>query len=89
MTEADLATHTLLPILERLTPGGGAYVSEADFQQPDFQQVFYGNNYPKLKAIKNKYDPHDTLYAITAVDSEGWYEDQAQGGRLCPVGNKG
>lgn len=78
-------THSLLPILEALTPDGGAYLNEADFQQPDFQDVFYGANYLALKAIKQKYDPEDRFYAVTAVGSEGWYEDATRGGRLCPT----
>ena len=82
---ADMMTSELLPKLEKLTPNGGAYINEADFQQPDFQRVFYGANYPVLKAIKKKYDPSDRLYAITAVGSEGWYEDQSRGGSLCRV----
>ncbi|KAL8848121.1 MAG: hypothetical protein Q9221_006841 [Calogaya cf. arnoldii] len=82
---ADMMTSELLPKLEKLTPNGGAYINEADFQQPDFQRVFYGANYPVLKAIKKKYDPSDRLYAITAVGSEGWYEDQTRGGSLYRV----
>ena len=78
-------TDQLLPLLEELTPNGAAYVNEADFQQPDFQKVFYGVNYPVLRKIKNKYDPHDMFYAITAVGSEDWYEDETRGGRLCPI----
>lgn len=70
-------------MLEALTPNGGAYVNEADFQQPDFQKVFYGDNYSRLRAIKAKYDPSDMFYALTAVGSEDWYADQSQGGRLC------
>ncbi|KAI4204971.1 MAG: hypothetical protein LQ350_000823 [Teloschistes chrysophthalmus] len=82
---ANLMTNQLIPMLADLTPNGGAYINEADFQQPDFQKVFYGDNYPRLRAIKAKYDPNDIFYAITAVGSEGWYEDQGKGGRLCPV----
>ena len=78
-------TDHFLPMLEDLTPSGGAYLSEGDFQQPGFQKVFYGGNYASLKAIKRRYDPLDTFYAITAVGSENWYEDHAHGGRLCPV----
>ncbi|KAI4173735.1 MAG: hypothetical protein LQ343_002738 [Gyalolechia ehrenbergii] len=80
---ANLMTNKLLPMLEALTPNGGAYVNEADFQQPDFQKVFYGDNYSRLRAIKAKYDPSDMFYALTAVGSEDWYADQSQGGRLC------
>ena len=78
-------TNELLPYLEDLTPNGGAYINEADFRQPDFQTVFYGSHYPALAAIKQKYDPEDLFYALTAVGSENWYEDQSQGGRLCKV----
>ena len=74
-------TNVLLPQLEQLTPGGGAYLNEANFQQPDFQQVFYGSNYARLSDIKNKYDPEDIFYALTAVGSENWIE--ADDGRLC------
>jgi Berberine and berberine like len=59
-------------MLGELTANGGAYISEVDFQQPDFHNVFYGVNYPTLKAIKSKYDPLDMFCAITAVGSENW-----------------
>ena len=74
-------TDVLVPQLEKLTPGGGAYVNEGNFQQPDFQHVFYGDNYDKLKAIKNKYDSHHQFYGLTAVGSEIW--TQRSDGRLC------
>ncbi|KAI4146181.1 MAG: hypothetical protein LQ341_002161 [Variospora aurantia] len=80
---ANLLTNRFLPLLEDLTPGGGAYINEADFQQPDFQHVLYGVNYPRLLAIKAKYDPLDMFYALAAVGSERWYEDHSRGGRLC------
>ena len=76
-------TNELLPLIESLTPNGGAYINEANFQQPDFQQVFYGSHYSRLRAIKGKYDPDCIFYALTAVGSEDWYEDQSRGGRLC------
>ncbi|KAL6720842.1 hypothetical protein ACLMJK_002767 [Lecanora helva] len=82
---AEFMTDQLLPQLENLTPNGAAYVNEANFQQPDFQRVFYGVNYPTLRKIKSKYDPHDMFYAITAVGSEDWYQDESKGGRLCPT----
>ena len=82
---ADQMTNQLLPLLEEITPNGAAYVNEADFQQPDFQNVFYGAKYGTLKGIKSKYDPFDMFYAVTAVGSENWYEDQSRGGRLCPI----
>lgn len=77
----QLMTDELVPELERLTPGGGAYLSEADFQQPDFQRTLYGANYERLNAIKDKYDPTHMFYALTGVGSEHW--TVAADGRLC------
>lgn len=75
-------THTVMPPIEAATPGGGAYLSEANFQQPDWQAAFYGSNYPRLSKIKELYDPLSLFYARTAVGSEKWAEDHE--GRLCP-----
>ncbi|KAI0890644.1 FAD binding domain protein [Annulohypoxylon maeteangense] len=74
-------TNVLDPALEKLTPGGGAYLNEADFNQPNWQEVFYGQNYPKLLAIKKKYDPNGIFWGPTVVGSEAWKE--AADGRLC------
>lgn len=74
-------TTELIPALEDITPGGGAYLNEADFRQPDFQDVFYGQSYDRLLSIKDKYDPESLFYALTGVGSERW-ESQADG-KLC------
>lgn len=78
-------THELLPQLAALTPEGGAYLNEADFQQPNWQTTFYGDHFATLLSIKRKYDPNDIFWAVTAVGSDAWYEDQSQNGRLCPI----
>ena len=83
LANQKLMTDTLLPQLENLTPNGGVYLNEADFRQPDFQTTFYGGNYQKLLAIKNKYDPDNIFYALTGVGSDQW--TQAADGRLCKV----
>ncbi|RYP65454.1 hypothetical protein DL769_006309 [Monosporascus sp. CRB-8-3] len=63
-------TETLMPALEAVTPGGGSYLNEADPRQPDWQTAFYGDNYAALQAIKDKYDPHELFYGLTAVGSD-------------------
>lgn len=78
-----LLTDTIMPRIEAATPGGGSYLNEANFQQPDWQEVFYGSNYPRLKALKHTYDPTSLFYAQTAVGSEAWAADSD--GRLCRV----
>ncbi|RAL17614.1 FAD binding domain protein [Aspergillus homomorphus CBS 101889] len=76
-----LMTDTLIPMLEILTPDSGAYMNEADLNQPNWQWTFYRDNYAKLNSIKNKYDPNQTFYALKAVGSEVWTEQTD--GRLC------
>jgi hypothetical protein len=78
-------TNELLLMIETITPNGSAYVNGCDFQQPNIQQVLYGVNYDSLSKVKDKYDPNQTFYTITAVRSGKWYQDGKRGGRLCPT----
>lgn len=79
----DRITHDLLPALQRITPEGGVYLNEADFQDPNFSETFYGGHYDRLLAIKQKYDPDEIFYATTAVGSGRW--EQRPDGRLCTI----
>ena len=75
-------TDTLLPALAELLPeGGSTYLNEGDFHEPNWQQVFYGENYEALLQIKTKYDPKFVFWGRTAVGSEHWVE--ADDKRLC------
>lgn len=67
--------------LRKLAPDSGAYLNEADADEPDWQQSFFGVNYPRLLAIKQKYDPDGMMWRAQGVGSEGWYQDDE--GRLC------
>jgi len=70
---------------EELTPSPAAYLNEADFNQPNWQQVFYGDNYPKLAPIKRKYEPENIFWGPTVIGSEAWAP--ASDGRLCKTGS--
>jgi hypothetical protein len=69
--------------------GGGSYLNEASVMEPNWQEDFYGDKYPRLLEIKKKYDANGVFYATTAVGSEEWeLRDGIQGiktqnGRLC------
>ena len=79
-------TQRYTSALERLAPvsaGGGTYMNEADAEDPNWKESFYGANYPRQLAIKQKYDPDGIWYAKTAVGSEFWAENEHQA--LCPV----
>ncbi|KAK4160555.1 FAD-binding protein [Cladorrhinum sp. PSN259] len=79
----DTITNKFLADLEAVTPGAGAYLNEADVQQPDWQTEFYGSHWDRLSKVKAQYDPEGLFYARTAVGSEQWTE-QADG-RLCKL----
>lgn len=87
---ADLTANVMGPI-RAATPNGGAYGNEADIAEPNWQQAFWGKNYPRLLSIKQRYDPLGVFYGYHSVGSEGWYvEDgerglQTQDGKLCRV----
>jgi hypothetical protein len=74
-------TYNKVPQLERLTPGGGTYINEGDFNNPNWKFDYFGDNYPKLLAVKKKYDPNDLFYAIASVGNDVW--KVAGDGRLC------
>lgn len=83
MAREDELTEVIMPAVRKVTPGGYAYLNEADFNEPDWQETFYGSNYPRLSQIKKSIDPEGLFYGITAVGSERWAEDNQ--GRLCRV----
>lgn len=67
----DACMDTLLSV----APGTGSYVSESNYFEPDWQRSFWGTNYPRLLAVKQKYDPEGLFFVHHGVGSEGWSED--------------
>jgi FAD/FMN-containing dehydrogenase len=67
----DLAANEL----RRLVPDAGAYVSESNFFQPNWQRAFWGSNYAKLAGVKHRFDPGGLFYIRHGVGSESWSED--------------
>lgn len=61
--------------LLKVAPNAGSYVSESDFFQKNWQQSFWGSNYPRLAAIKKKYDPEGLFFVRHGVGSELWSDD--------------
>jgi len=58
--------------LRAITPEDGAYMSESNFFQKQFQQAYWGSNYSRLADIKKKYDPDGLFIVHNGVGSEGW-----------------
>ncbi len=59
----------------RLVSRPASYVSESDFFIEDWQDAFWGTNYPRLAAVKRRYDPIGLFTVHHGVGSEGWSED--------------
>ncbi|KAJ5173316.1 FAD-linked oxidoreductase sor8 [Penicillium capsulatum] len=83
--DQSLMTESYMPSLTELSPESGAYLNEADWRTPNWQEEFYGENYPALEAVKFKYDPEHVFWARTAVGSQRW--TQNHDGRLCGMGS--
>ncbi|PYH45020.1 putative isoamyl alcohol oxidase [Aspergillus saccharolyticus JOP 1030-1] len=81
LAEQYQMTHEAVPQLEAATPGAGAYQNEADFNQLNWKETFFGENYDKLSEIKNKWDPDHVFYVLKGVDSDYWTVSES--GRMC------
>ncbi|EDU47083.1 GlcD FAD FMN-containing dehydrogenase [Pyrenophora tritici-repentis] len=79
--QQDRITQDIMPAIEAVTPDAGAYINEADYQQPNWQNIFYGSNYARLEQVKMRYDPKGLFWNSIAVGSEEW--KVAADGRLC------
>lgn len=67
----DRAMKALLPLLARR----GSYVSESNYFEANWQQSFWGSNYPRLQRVKETYDPDGLFFVHHGVGSEKWSDD--------------
>jgi FAD/FMN-containing dehydrogenase len=67
----DLATAEL----RKIAPNAGSYVSESNYFNRSWQSEYWGKNYPRLRAIKVKYDPDGLFFVHHGVGSEDWSPD--------------
>jgi FAD/FMN-containing dehydrogenase len=61
--------------LRVVAPRAGSYVSESDYFLQDWQDAFWGANYPRLAQVKRKYDPDGLFFVRHGVGSEAWSDD--------------
>lgn len=69
------AIRSSIAELRNVVPNGGSYVSESDYFEKDWQHSFWGNHYPRLHAVKMKYDPTGLFFVHHGVGCEYWSPD--------------
>ena len=74
-----LLTHEMVPKLKALDwdektqkQTMGAYSNEADKEEENWQDSFWGENYDRLSQIKKKWDPNGVFWCRPCVGSEEW-----------------
>lgn len=71
-----------------LTPGGGTYMNEGDYLEPEWQQTFFGSNYDRLLEVKQKYDPNSMFNCWKCVgftgETDPFYSCYGLGGEETP-----
>ena len=66
-----------------IEPDTGSYSAEMNFHEDDWQAMAWGDNYGRLLAIKDRYDPDGLFTGHHQVGSEYWSKDgfvRLQGG---------
>jgi hypothetical protein len=71
---ASAVTKSMDTLLE-VVDEPGSYVSESDFFESQWRRTFWGSNYPRLAAVKKKYDPDGLFFVHHGVGSEEWTAD--------------
>ena len=61
--------------LRKVVPEPGSYLAETSYFERNWQKSFWGSNYPRLRQIKNKYDPDGLFFVHHGVGSEDWSAD--------------
>ncbi|KAJ4163185.1 hypothetical protein LMH87_004929 [Akanthomyces muscarius] len=77
----DDVTNSKTYAMRKLAPDSGAYFNEMDINEPNWQYTAFGSNYPRLRAVKKKYDPEGLLWCTHCVGSEEWVPNDS--GQLC------
>jgi len=73
--KAAESVHLCMNELRSVATERGAYVSESNYFEQDFQRAYWGSNHTRLAAVKKKYDPSGLFFVHNGVGSEEWSAD--------------
>lgn len=65
-------TEVVGKALREAGPDGASYVNEGDLYEPNWQDAYWGENYPRLLKIRQKWDPKGVFYTQTTPGTEKW-----------------
>lgn len=89
---SDNVTYVWGDRWKQVSGGAGAYCSESDYIEPDWQETFWGANYERLYEIKQAYDPYELFWVQNGVGSESWAVQDyvldnlpSQNSKLCKI----
>lgn len=69
-TAVEACHQSIVDALDEIVPGAGQYVNEGDIREPNWQESFWGDNYPGLLSVKEKYDPLNVFQCHKCVGNE-------------------
>jgi hypothetical protein len=69
------AIHNAMAAIRSVVVDPGSYVAESDFFEQDWQRAHWGPNYPRLEAVKRKYDLEGLFFVRRGVGSDAWSTD--------------
>ncbi|KAF2839188.1 FAD binding domain-containing protein [Patellaria atrata CBS 101060] len=78
----NIITNVTGPALRNASPNGACYVNEADLQEPNWQQCYWGSKYARLLRIRKKWDPNGVFYTEATPGTENW---KVIDNRLCKI----
>jgi len=69
------AVERAMKEIHKLVPMAGSYVAESDYFEAEWQRSFWGQNYQRLLAVKERYDPEGLFFVRHGVGAERWSPD--------------
>jgi FAD/FMN-containing dehydrogenase len=69
------AVDQAIAALRVVAPDAGSYVSESNYFNADWQRAFWGDNYARLRKVKQRYDPDGLFFIRHGVGGEEWSDD--------------
>ncbi|KAJ8061718.1 hypothetical protein OCU04_009518 [Sclerotinia nivalis] len=84
ISRSQVQLNTWQDRLRDITPGGGAYMNEATWDNVHWKADYFGSNYEALLKVKEKYDPGFFFWANAAVGSDIYWK-AGENGALCRV----